>query len=113
MTFRGLASVLSLAPIACCLAISTASAEDLIFMLDNQSSSDVREFYTSPVDVKNWEQDVLGQDVLKAGDATKVTITDGRKECNYDMKFVFADDTTVEEDNINLCDTGSYTLTDK
>ena len=74
---------------------------------------EAREFYASPVDVKNWEQDVLGTDLLAAGAATKVTIADGRTQCNYDMKFVFSDDSMLERDGVNLCDTGSYTLTDE
>jgi hypothetical protein len=112
MKIRSLAA-LALAPLVSLAAVGAASAEDLVFMLDNQTKTDVREFYTSPVDVNNWEQDVLGQDVLGAGSATKVTIGDGRSVCNYDMKFVFSDDTTLEKDGVNLCDTGSYTLTDE
>lgn len=112
MKIRSLAA-LALAPLVSFAAVGAASAEDLVFMLDNQSKTDLSEFYTSPVDVNNWEQDVLGQDVLAAGSATKVTLSDGRSVCNYDMKFVFSDDTTLEKDGVNLCDTGSYTLTDE
>lgn len=92
--------------------ISGAAAEDLVFMLDNQSSSAVAEFYASPTNVEDWEDDILGTDTLASGAATRVTIADGRSQCVYDLKFVFKDGSDLEEDEIDLCDTGSYTITD-
>ena len=89
-----------------------AFAEDLVFMLDNKSSSAIHEFYASPVDVNEWEQDILGQDVLEAGNFARITIKDGRSVCNYDLKIVFADGEEMEEQAINLCETGSYTVSD-
>ncbi len=91
--------------------IPSAFAEDLIFMLDNQSSYDVREFYASPSDVGDWEEDILDLDILPAGDALRVTIADGRDNCEYDLRIVFTDDDMIE-DRTDLCETGSYTLTD-
>jgi hypothetical protein len=69
---------------------TSAQAQDLVFMLDNQSSYDVREFYASPTDVDNWEEDILGA---------------------YDLRIVFSDG-DVAEDTSNLCETGSFTITD-
>jgi hypothetical protein len=86
-------------------------AEDLVFMLDNQSSYDIREFYASPVGVDNWEEDILGASILESGDAGRVTIADGRDVCEYDVRVVFSDGDVVE-DSTDLCDTGSYTVTD-
>ncbi len=88
-----------------------ARAEDLVFMLDNQSSYAVVEFYASPTDVNDWEEDILGRDVLPSGQATRVTIGDGRSQCDYDLRIVFEDGDSIE-DSANLCDTGSYTVTD-
>lgn len=90
---------------------ATAHAEDLVFMLDNQSSYVISEFYASPVDVEDWEQDILGEDVLDAGSAARVTIADGREQCDYDLLIVFEDGDSTE-DTTNLCETGSYTVTD-
>lgn len=86
-------------------------ADGLVFMLDNQSSYDVHEFYTSPTSVDNWEEDILGADVLPSGDAIRVTIADGRDVCEYDVRVVF-EDGDVLDDVTNLCETGSYTITD-
>ncbi|MBL0935904.1 MAG: hypothetical protein IBJ07_14250 [Rhizobiaceae bacterium] len=86
-------------------------AEDLVFMLDNRSSYDIHEFYASPTDVEDWEEDILGSDILPAGDAVRVTIADGRDVCNYDLRVVF-EDGDVLDDESDLCATGSYTVTD-
>ena len=88
-----------------------AMAEDLVFMLDNQSSYVVTEFYASPSDVGHWEDDILGADVLGSGDALRITIADGRSQCEYDLRFVFDDGDTME-DTTDLCETGSYTVED-
>jgi len=90
----------------------TAVAEDLFLALENSSSAAVVEFYTSPSDVNEWEEDVLGVDVLGPGEAVDVTIADGRTQCFYDLRFVFSDNTVFEDHNVDLCETGSYMLSD-
>lgn len=93
------------------VSVTTAQAEDLVFMLDNQSSYVVSEFYASPTNVGNWEEDILGADVLPAGEGVRITIADGRDVCDYDLRVVF-EDGDVLDDNANLCETGSYTVSD-
>jgi len=94
--------------LAACLA-GPALAQDLTFELVNVSGYDLVEFYTSPVDVGAWEEDVFGAGVLPSGNAVDVTIADGRTQCVYDLRFVFADG-EVLEDSADLCETGSYTI---
>lgn len=109
MTIRMVLAGLALAS---AFAVAPAYAEDLVFMLDNKTSGDINEFYVSAVDVDNWEEDILGQDVLSAGNFARITIADGKSVCEYDLKFVFADGEEMEERAINLCETGSYTVSD-
>lgn len=93
--------------------ISThASAQDLVFNLINQSSYDVIEFYASPTDVAEWEEDILGQDILESGYSIRITIADARTQCEYDLRFVFDDGDVVERAGVDLCRTRKYTLTD-
>ena len=47
-------------------------------MLDNRSSYDIYEFYASPSDVGDWEDDILGSDILASGQSVRVTIADAR-----------------------------------
>lgn len=101
---------------ACVLALSLASApafaEDLELTLTNDTESVLAEFYASPADVGEWEEDILGEDVLGSGESVDITIADGRTQCEYDLRFVFDDgsETIVEAEDI--CETESFTLTE-
>jgi hypothetical protein len=89
-----------------------AQAEDLVFMLDNQSSEAVNEFYVSTVESNSWEEDILGQDVLPAGEAARITISNAGDQCEFDLRIVYEGGSVVEDRAIDLCETGSYTVTD-
>lgn len=88
---------------------SPATAEDLEFVLINSSGYTLVEFYTSPADVGSWEEDVLGNDVLDSGYSLEITVADGRTQCIYDMLMIFEDGDRIE-DQVNLCEMGSYTI---
>lgn len=98
-----------LAASAFAFAAAPAQAEDLAFLLRNQSGYDLYEFYASPTDVSSWEEDILGADILPSGESVEIIIADGRTQCDYDLRMVF-EDGDVLEDTVNLCDTGSYTI---
>lgn len=94
-------------------AVSTAAyADDLVFTLKNGTNSVLTNFYTSPVGVNDWEEDVFGKDVLGPGESIEITIADGRRTCKYDMKFEFEEDSNLDTttDTQDLCKTGSYTI---
>jgi len=99
-----LAAALTLIP-------ASAFADDLVFKLENKSSYVVTELYASPSNVRSWEEDILGTDVLGSDETVNVTIADGRRTCEYDLRIVF-DDGDVIEDTTDLCETGQYTITD-
>ncbi|WP_271022367.1 hypothetical protein [Rhizobium sp. RCAM05973] len=94
-----------------CLA-GIASAEDLTFTLKNGTKSVLTNFYSSPVGVNNWEDDVFGKQVLNPGESIEITIGDGRAVCKYDMKFEFEEgsDLDTTTDTQNLCELGAYTI---
>lgn len=95
---------------AAALSISTAAhADKLVFKFINKSDFVVTELYASPNNVSDWEEDILGRDVLGSGESVNVTIADGRRACKYDLRIVF-DDGDVLEDTTDLCETASYTV---
>jgi hypothetical protein len=57
---------------------------------------------------------VFGQDVLGPGESVEVTIADGRSVCDYDLRFEFeaGSNLATTEDTQNLCETGSYTISE-
>lgn len=93
------------------LVAAPAMAEDLVFQFKNASSFVVTELYASPANVNEWEEDILGTDVLGSGETVRVTIRDGRRACEYDLKIVFDDGDEVT-DTADLCETETYTVND-
>ena len=94
-------------------AAGAAQAEDLVFTLKNGTGSVLNAFYTSPVGVGEWEDDVFGKNALGPGETIEITIADGRKVCKYDMRFEFQGDALEDlEDTQNLCELGEYTITE-
>jgi len=87
-----------------------AMADDLEFTLTNATSVSATEFYVSPANVDNWENNLLDGKFLPAGNEVTVTIGDGRRTCTYDLKTVFEDGRTAENDGTNLCELGKYTV---
>jgi hypothetical protein len=87
--------------------------QNLTFTLINATSYTLREFYASPSSSRNWEEDILGREVLPPGYSGNITIGDGRSTCVYDLLSVFSDGTTVTRWNVNLCalNDGTYTIT--
>ncbi|OFX13458.1 MAG: hypothetical protein A2516_06765 [Alphaproteobacteria bacterium RIFOXYD12_FULL_60_8] len=98
----------ALAGFALCIA-TTARAEDLTFTLENATSQDIEMLQISTVASSSWEEDILGNDVQPAGTNATITIADGQSVCEYDILITFADNTTIEDHNVNLCDLGTYT----
>lgn len=88
-----------------------AVAEDLVFDLINSSSANLQELYVSPVGTDSWGEDILGTELLAAGEVGAVTIADGEETCAYDMRFVMDSGATLEG-SADLCEMASFTLTD-
>lgn len=110
MTFFKLTAAAALMAVA---GTSAAMAEDLVFTLKNGTNSVINAFYTSPVNESSWEEDVFGNDVLSPGESMRITIQDGRRACEYDMRIEFqGDDLEVLEDTQDLCELGEYTVTE-
>lgn len=105
--------IFALFAVAATLAATPAFAEDLQFTLTNKTSSPVVHFYTTPTADDDWGDDILGREVLNPGESGTVTIADGERTCTYDVRSEFADGDVVQEDKINLCELGSYTLHEK
>ena len=107
------ASVPFLALAAALIAFAApARAEDLQFELTNDTSAVITYFHASPTGVDEWEEDILGSEVIGPGESVTVTIADGRDVCAYDMRFEFDDESGLDvlEDSQDLCELGSYTV---
>lgn len=94
------------------LAAAPAFAEDLNFTLNNTSSSPVNGFYVSHVGTNSWEENLMEGRTLPSGGSVSVLIADGRTTCEYDIKVTFEDGSATDEREQNLCEMGSYTVSD-
>jgi hypothetical protein len=69
--------------------VQSAFADPRDFELNNNSSVDIAYVYVSPSAADDWGDDIMGTDVLPAGQSVNVTFRkfDG-ETCNYDVKVV-------------------------
>ncbi|WP_428310726.1 hypothetical protein [Hydrocarboniphaga sp.] len=111
MKKRWMGVLLALASAAVSMSAQAAKG-DLLFKLKNKTSAALTEFYASPPGTEDWEEDILGQDVLEPGESVKITIGDRREDCRYDLKGVFEDGEAVEQRKVDLCDTEVYEFTE-
>ena len=68
-------------------------------------------FYASNSGRSDWEEDILGQDVLPAGSRVRINIDDGSGACIFDFKARFADGDEVIKYRINVCEITEYRYT--
>ncbi len=78
----------------------------------NNSSSTMTKFQASNKASKSWEEDILGNDVLKSGQSVVVNINDGTGYCVFDLRATFQGGATVVRRNINICKISSWTIND-
>lgn len=105
-------SVAGLALALALVGVSSASALDRRVQINNVSSYDIYEFYASNTGEANWQEDILGEDVLLSGSSVVINIDDGSGYCKYDFKAVFEDgDEAISADN-NVCELTEFNFTD-
>lgn len=89
---------------------SIAQGTDAVtFTLINGTGETIMEFYASPPSSQEWEEDILGEDVLEPGESVEITIDDWREDCHYDFLAVFEDETELMHENISICGGEEYT----
>jgi hypothetical protein len=92
--------------------VVNASALDRRVQINNVSSYTIMEFYASNTGTSDWQEDILGNDVLPPGSSVMVNIDDRSGYCKYDFLAVFEDgDQAVSADN-NVCELASFDFTD-
>lgn len=87
------------------------AAEDRHVKIINETDHTMVRFYASNVAAKSWEEDILGQSVLKPGEDVRINIDDGSGHCLYDFRAVFDDGQSLEKHNVNVCEISSYRYT--
>lgn len=88
-------------------AAAFSGAQD--FVLVNNTGRDIYVVNVSPTTTNDWEEDILGSDVLENGDT--VTVRFGVGSTRYwDIQAVFKDGTSIAWDAVDLLETSVVTL---
>lgn len=106
-----------LSSIACAIALlaipyGPAAALDRRVRIVNDSRHDIVGFFGVIVDVADWRESLLGEDILPAGASIVLNLDDGSGYCRYRFRAVFADGVELVRDSVNVCEIGTYRYTD-
>lgn len=84
---------------------AAAADDDLnrVIVLENLSSQAIHYFYASPVTSKDWEEDLLGERTVPAGESLQADIDNGTNECVYDLKVVLEDGKEHIQREVDVC----------
>lgn len=91
-------------------AASSASAENLDFTLVNKTGYVISEVYVSSVSTNDWEEDVMGSDVLGKGERVDIEFDKGSKGCKWDLMVVYDDGEEAVWEKLNLCSISEVSL---
>jgi hypothetical protein len=81
------------------------------FQLVNSTGYELKALFVAPSKSDNWEEDVLGQDVLADGQAVTIHFKPTTNTCVYDLKVVYSDDdSSAVWQKIDLCKIGKITI---
>lgn len=98
----------------CLFVVSTSSPivaqSKLDFTLKNDTGLTIDELFVAPNTSDDWEEDVLGKDVLKHGEALDITFSRSEKTCLWDLKIVDEEEDSVEWEKLDLCKAEHITL---
>jgi hypothetical protein len=76
----------------------------------NDTSFTILNLYGSNVGSNDWEEDVLGSQVIAPGATFTVNFDDGSCYCNFDLKAVFNDRTETIRNRFNVCTESSWRI---
>ncbi len=80
------------------------------FTLVNRTGYPINEVYVSPHQSNDWEEDVLGSDVLNSGQYVKISFSRKVRTCKWDVQVIYSDGETSEWENFDLCKTSKITV---
>ena len=90
---------------------SARDATNQNFVLRNNTGQTIMRVFVSPVTSNNWEEDVLGANVLPDRRTLRINFNRAEDECSWDIKVDLEDGTSREQRNMNLCRLGEVEVT--
>jgi hypothetical protein len=87
----------------------SAAALDRRVQIVNNTGLTMTNFYGSNTGTSSWEEDILGADVLPSGNSVIVNFDDATGYCMFDFKAVFENGAELVDQQINICEVGTFT----
>lgn len=75
------------------------------FTLVNRTGYTLDQVFVAPSDSDDWGDDVMGRDVLAAGEAVDISFSRRERTCKWDLKVVYDDQSSAEWEGFDLCAT--------
>jgi hypothetical protein len=91
-------------------ASSAAHAADQDFTLVNETGYTIEQVYVSPIKASDWEEDILGRDVLSDGENVLIQFPKRENVCRWDLKVVYDDGEEATWSDFNLCEVSRITI---
>lgn len=101
-------AALAVAGALAALGVTSAAALDRRVQINNNTDYDIIEFYASNKGTDDWEEDILGDNVLSAGDSVIINIDDSTGYCKFDFLAVFEDNDQVVSNDNNVCELSEF-----
>lgn len=93
------------------LTVSAAAyAAQQDFVIVNNTGQTIMTLNVSPADEDTWGPDILGADVLAAGERGQVTFDRAEERCDWDLRVTYEDGDTGDWRGIDLCETAVIEL---
>jgi hypothetical protein len=80
------------------------------FTVVNKTGVIISELYVSPHSTDDWEDDILGQDVLGTDESVEITFSPKERTKMWDLKIVDSKGNAIEWENLNLLEISKVTL---
>jgi hypothetical protein len=92
---------------------SPAHAYNRDIRLYNETSQPIVEFHASNIGTNSWQEDILGDWVLLPGESVLIDLYDGTGYCRFDFKTVFGGGGSLVRRDVNVCEAGAYTVSNR
>lgn len=102
--------LMSAIAVATLASTNTALAADRKVKVINKTKTPIFAFYASRTSTNDWEEDILGDDVIMPGESMVIDIDDGTGACKFDFKGEFEDGDEVVKKNVDVCKVGEFSF---
>jgi len=109
-SFRRVKALVAILALSTLLSSAAFAQGKQDFTVVNKTGVIISELYVSPHSTDDWEDDILGQDVLANNESVDITFSPREKAKLWDLKIVDSKGNSIEWENLNLLEISKVTL---